>query len=135
MSKTVKMYAPGNKPLLLASVNGGHTISVNPFPEGSDVPPEFQKLAIEKQCVLEGMEHLLKESEKQERREPTRIEVVIKGIEELMARVDANPEKKAELMTGDGRPDVNALKMALGMPVSAAERDEAWEVFLAGGDD
>lgn len=127
----VKLYAPGDKPVLLATTAGGHTFSVHP--EGTDVPKQFYRAALGAGCMPEGMRDMLVPAK--DETEPTRIEIIGKAIATMMAEVDADPELRVKYLTGDGRPDANVLTTRVGFPVKAAERDEAFEVWQNAGDE
>ena len=54
-------------------------------------------------------------------------------IDETAKMVDAaadNADLQREWFTGDGKPIVNIIASRIGLPVNAAERDQAWEAYL-----
>lgn len=126
------MVAPGDKPVLVATTAGGHTFGVSH--KGTPVPKEFQKAALQAGCMPWVMREQLEDGITNTR-EPTRIEVIVKAIEGIMAEVDAEPTKATKFLTGDGRPDAQIIMQRIGGKVSAAERDQAFEIFKNGDDD
>lgn len=127
----VKLFAPGDSPVLLATTQGGHTFSVSP--NGTPVPKQFHKAALAAGCVPEEMRGALKETA--ESTELTRVEIIEKAIDAVMAEVEAQPDLTPKFLTGDGRPDASELSRRVGFAVKAAERDEAFELWQHGGDD
>lgn len=57
-----------------------------------------------------------------ESEEPTKRDRLVEAIGKL-------PEEEDSLWTDDGKPKTGSIERLVGQRVSAAERDEAWEVF------
>lgn len=113
------------EPVLLALLSG-HSASIGPEPE--PLHPRFHRIAVLKGVVPAQMASSLSHEETQTP-EVERKSLLLKVIGDMVAAATEDPTKGPELFTNDGRPDARAMTIRLGFPVSAGERDAAWEEY------
>jgi hypothetical protein len=120
--------------LFLATTNGGHTAAVTDHAE--PLHPIFHRAAMAEGAIPEGQrEAFLARKEMDEVSvEKTRPDIIIEACEKVQKLADENPERVAEYILGDGRPDVKAVEAIAGIgKISAAERDKAWATLQEEG--
>lgn len=124
------------KPELLALLSG-HTASVTNEPEGTPLHPRFHRIAVLSGVVPLAMAESFVAAQEAERNETGGVDkqtLIENAIDDMVKIADSNPAKQAELFTNDGRPDARAIATRIGMPVSASERDAAWDKIVAEGE-
>lgn len=121
------------EPALIALIAGGHTIGVTHEEIGTPLPPMFHKAAAQFNCFPLAIAASMPK-ETSPRHTLDKQKLLIAAIEQMSAEVVAKPELANQLFTGDGRPKANILEGRIGLPVSAGERDQAWDFYTEGAD-
>jgi hypothetical protein len=123
--------------VLLATTRGGHTCAVQTLEQsagkGTPLHPRFHRIAVLKGCMPVGM-HTSTVHEETQRPEADREQLLLKTIADMVAEAADDAQKQQALFTGDGRPDARQMTIRLGFPVGAAERDRAWDQYIADND-
>lgn len=120
------------QPVLLSVIAGGHSVSVQ-TKEGSDgkgtpLHPRFHRIAVMRGCMPLGMESS-PQAEQAGTVHHDRERLILSAISDMVAQSADDPAKQVEMFTNDGRPDARQLAVRLGFPVTADERDRAWDKY------
>lgn len=119
------------EPVMLALLSG-HTASVTHEEEGTPLHPRFHRMAMLHGVVPLAMRESYLSSIGEDptaRRELSRAELIVRGVGALVQRATEDQSLMTTLFTNDGRPEVEALATQIGFPVTASERDAAWETY------
>lgn len=122
------------KPLTVILTAGGHSMSISHEKPGTPTPKRFQRAALLLGAVPAALydgQSSLETDTQNPQSEPDRKAVLVTAIRGMIAAAAGDGAARAELFTGDGKPDARALASRVGFPVSAAERDEAFAVIEA----
>lgn len=135
----ILMFAPGDRAVLVATIHGGHTFGVGPQSQvphlnGTPVHTKYQAAALKAGCVPESMLKTLSEKPKAPEKDESQIDQLVTAIDALMAEVEANPDLGPKVLTQGGVPDATILSQRVGFKVTASLRDEAFDIYNAGGD-
>lgn len=88
--------------------------------KGTIIPDRFRKLAVAEGCGIVG----ISEDEDGGEGQPTKSELIIKAIAEVMKRQDA------EELEGDGRPKVKAVGKQAGFNVTKTQFEAEWPLYV-----
>lgn len=134
-----RFLTSGDTPVMLALTRGGHSASVGTMEstEGKGTPlhPRFHRMAVLQGCMPVGLQGAADKDDldvaAQARMD--RAGLLRKAIAEMVSEAAEDATKQSQYFTSDGRPDARAMAVKLGFPVSASERDAAWQAY--GGDE
>lgn len=124
-----------NSVAYVATTYGGHTAGISE--DAVEVHPTLHKLAILNGATDEGNRERAAAQFEADRppennMNKERPEIIYDAVSKVMKRAMEGGEPN--LITGDGRPTTGAVSDVAGFPVTAAERDKAWEEFQQEGE-
>ena len=117
----MKFRSPTSEPIHVALLSG-HTCLITP--EGTEVEQRFLKEAVVRGAIPVGTS--VEESEEPGK---SRADLILDAIMRMAERGNVAD------FTADGRPDVRALREAVGFQVDKGERDAMWAIFTKSEDD
>lgn len=119
------------RPVMLASLMGGHTVSITHEPEGTPLHPRFHRQAVMEGCLpvasfteVQADDAALVSNAGRDRA------AMLRGCIADMAHIATeDPNRERELFDNSGRPRPEVMADRLGFPISIAERDAAWQEY------
>lgn len=120
------------KTVLIALTAGGHSESVGAEPKR--LHPRYharaQALGVVPVALADSHRHLF-DNVQDDNRIKDKIGVIVDEIRKMVAGASGDPAKVRDWFTNDMLPHAGILSQRLQMPVSAAERDEAYDIYLS----
>ena len=111
----MKFFAPTEHPVYIG-LTSGHTVVVNPQPEGTDLDPMFQREAVARGCIPEGVQAAAPIATAGFSRK----DAITKALKEMMDGSNPDDFKK------DGTPDLRQVSRRVGFQAQRDEVEAAW---------
>lgn len=124
------------RPIMLASLAGGHSVSITHEPEGTPLHSRFHRQAIlEGALPLSSFSEVVGEDAALVAAAGRDRAAILRGcIADMVQTATEDVTQQDVLFTPDGRPRAEVMSNRIGFPVSIAERDAAWKDY-AGDED